>query len=643
MSALWASFALSATPPVEDYGRLPALEHVVLSPSGADYAMITVDGEHRKLVVATTDNTVIYSADVGDTKVRSVQWAGEDHVLVAATNTLPLGETFVLDKAEFLTVASINVRTGHILPVFRDSATLADVVFGFYGTAQVGGHWCGFFGGIPRLGSGKHTVYLTRAYADLYRVDLDTGELTLAAHGTKLTDSWLVGPDGLIVATSFYDDKSRSWSVRRGADGPVLASGSSGFGGVALAGLGRDAGKVLVRAPAGYGDMDAEISLANGGLKEVEHNEDIDEPLFDRKTGLWSGYTMAGDLAETHMFNDQENGAMRAVRKAFANRGAIRLDSSSEDFSRLVIFTSGAGDSGTYWLIDRVKHRADPLGYEYPSVQPANVGDIRVVTWKAADGLELHGVLSLPPDRPATNLPIVVMPHGGPWARDYPVFDWWAQAFVVQGYAVFQPNYRGSTGYGEKFYEAGIGEYGGKMQTDIADGLATLARQGIIDQKRACIVGASYGGYAALYGVTILHGLYRCSVSVAGLSDVSGFLRYITNETGDDSPDHRFLASFIGGEGTGSISPARQADHADAPILLIHGKDDTRVPLDQSEQMKRALENAGKTVEFIELPAEDHFLSREDTRVLTVKSSVAFVEKYNPPDPAPAAVSAAAQ
>jgi len=638
--ALSATEAGAEPPAVSDYGKLPAVENVLLSPSGADYAMITVDGEHRKLIVATTDSAVIYSADGGDTKVRSIEWAGEDHVLVVAANTVPLGETFVLDKVEILSVASINIRTGHVLPVFRDTANLAPIVFGYYGTAQSGGHQYGFFGGIPRMGSGKHSVYLTRDFADLYRVDLDDGDLTLAAKGSKTSDGWLIGPDGSVVAASFYDERSGDWSIHRGADGPVLAKGNSRFGGVSLTGLGRDAGKIVVGVPAGWGDTDTQISLANGAPSEIENGADIDELLFDRKTGLWSGYVKVGDLAEPHMFSPSAEAGLAALHKAFPNR-SIRLSSSSDDFNLLVVFTSGAGDSGTYWLVDRVKHRADPIGYQYPTVQAVDVGDIRMVTWKAADGLELHGVLSLPPNRPAADLPVVVMPHGGPWARDFPIFDWWAQAFASQGYAVFQPNYRGSTGYGEKFYESGIGEYGGKMQTDIADGLAALARQGVVNPKRACIVGASYGGYAALYGVTMLHGLYRCSVSVAGVSDLTEFLHYITNETGDNSTDHRFLRSFIGDEHLDQISPMTQADQADAPILLIHGKDDTRVPISQSERMRRALRDAGKSVELIELPGEDHLLSREETRVSTVDASVAFVEKYNPPDPAPPAMAAA--
>jgi dipeptidyl aminopeptidase/acylaminoacyl peptidase len=233
---------------------------------------------------------------------------------------------------------------------------------------------------------------------------------------------------------------------------------------------------------------------------------------------------------------------------------------------------------------------------------------------------------------------VVVLPHGGPEARDYPVFDWWAQAFVSQGYAVFQPNFRGSHGYGAQFVEAGQGEWGRKMQTDVSDGLAALARQGIVDPKRACIVGASYGGYAALAGVTLQQGLYRCAVADAGVSDPAEMLRYAFRESGGPSSETRYWRSFMGPElELNTISPLHLAAKADAPILLVHGKDDTIVPYDQSVAMDRALLAAGKTVDFVTMPNEDHFLSREATRLQMLKASVAFVEKYNPPDPAPAA------
>jgi dipeptidyl aminopeptidase/acylaminoacyl peptidase len=170
------------------------------------------------------------------------------------------------------------------------------------------------------------------------------------------------------------------------------------------------------------------------------------------------------------------------------------------------------------------------------------------------------------------------------------------------------------------------------MQTDISDGLMALAAKGIVDPSRACIMGGSYGGYAALAGVTLQHGVYRCAVSIAGVSDVKSM--YLTNyrEGGQSSVERRALLEELGPlKNLDEISPRKHAADADAPILLIHGRDDTVVPFQQSVKMADALKDAGKTYKFVELEGEDHWLSRSKTRDQMLEAAVAFVRKYDPP------------
>ncbi len=362
----------------------------------------------------------------------------------------------------------------------------------------------------------------------------------------------------------------------------------------------------------------------------------IDAPVIDPGTGLWIGETLRNDVEETTFFSPAFQARWKGSLKAFPNY-IVELKSWSTDFNRLAVFTQGADDSGTYWVVDIQKHSADPVGSAYPDVKPADVGSVQMVDWRAADGMQLHGVLTLPPGKPPKSLPLVVLPHGGPEARDYLAFNWWAQAYASRGYAVFQPNFRGSSDYGVAYFNAGLGQWGRKMQTDISDGVADLAKRGIVDPKRACIVGGSYGGYAALAGVTVQHGLYRCAVSVAGVADLSGMLAYAYKTSdGPQSSELRYWKEFMGVTGFSTSSqlapytPAALADKADAPILLIHGRDDTVVPIEQSETMASALRSAGKPVEFVKMDNEDHHLSREVTRVEMLKAAVAFVEKNNP-------------
>jgi dipeptidyl aminopeptidase/acylaminoacyl peptidase len=297
-----------------------------------------------------------------------------------------------------------------------------------------------------------------------------------------------------------------------------------------------------------------------------------------------------------------------------------------------LVTTNGNGDSGTWWEVDLNALAANPVGFERPEVNAGDVGAISTIIYKAADGMELDGILTLPVGKAPKNLPVILFPHGGPTGHDEPRFDWWAQGLASRGYAVFQPNFRGSTNRDAAFVKAGHGEWGRKMQTDISDGLAHLAAQGIIDPKRACIVGASYGGYAALAGVTLQKGLYRCAVSVAGVSDLQLMVSTDIHESGSNPVLKRNLTAEIGkGRELKDVSPRRLAAEADAPILLVHGKDDVVVPYKQSTIMADALKGAGKPYEFVTLAGEDHWFSKSVTRQKMLEAVVAFVEKHNPP------------
>jgi dipeptidyl aminopeptidase/acylaminoacyl peptidase len=634
-----------AAPPVETYGKLPAVDLMTLSPSGDGLVYVGVNGDTRQLMIATRQGGIQAMAPTGITKVIGIRWAGEDHLLVTASTTTDIGAYFTTEEAELAVVIVLDLRSHKNFVVFGNRSDLAHMVEGQYGVAHVDGHWYGYFGGITYSSEvADHVV--DHSYADLYRVDLDTGEIQLAAPGSPDVADWLVDPDGLVVARSLYRLESGHWQVLVGGSGAkVLASGTSDFGSVDLY-RGRTPDAVLIDRPTSDGGMQLqELSLSGAPTVDIPEGKDTTQRFFDRNNHLWIGLAEDADVPEANMFAPAVEAKVRGVRKAFPGE-TVKLVSWSEDFQTMIVFTSGGDDSGAYWLVNISTGKAEPLGYAYPDVGPEDVGPIQMVDWKAQDGLALRGVLSLPPGRPAKNLPLVVMPHGGPEARDYPVFDWWAQVFASRGYAVFQPNFRGSSGYGTQFRNAGFGEWGRKMQTDISDGVAELARRGVIDPKRACVVGWSFGGYAALAGVTVQRGLYRCSVSMAGVSDPAALVSQSVDRTRSDNSAERYWKAFMGvnfryQSELNPYSPLKLAARADAPILLLHGNDDTVVPIDQSRAMDRALREAGKPVDLVVLPNADHWLLHEDTRLTMATRSVAFVEKYNPPDPAAVQTSSA--
>jgi len=641
--ALLAGGRAYAAPPVEAYGKLPGVTDVTLSPSGDHVAMVATDGKKRSIYILTTaDNKPLCTGAIGSLKVRDLTWAGEDYVLVRATATVNLGMEFGSQRDELATVLVVKVSSGEVTQVFgrRHAQKVANSVFGFYGTQQIDGRWYGWFGGIT-YAQGTADIYLNHAFPDLYRVDLENGDVQKVASGSEDIDEWLVSTSGEVVARSLYDERHGTWQILAGRDGSqMITGGKADFGGAGRLHLGTSPDRLVVDTPTGMSgdnhDSSAfrDFSLTGGAERPIANEADVENVLFDPVSRLWIGETLFNDEREPTFFAPALEARWRGARKAFP-KNIVHLKSWSSDFNKLVVFTEGGDDPGTYWFVDIATRHAAPIGYPYPLVKSEDVGAVRMVDWRAADGMALRGVLTVPPGSPGKSLPLVVLPHGGPESRDYPGFDWWAQAFASRGYAVFQPNFRGSSGYGVAFRNAGFGQWGRKMQTDISDGVAELARQGIVDPKRACIVGGSYGGYAALAGVTVQQGLYRCAVAVAGVADLSSFLIYDSKRAGYRSSTMRYWKAFMGvtsssDDALNAISPVEQAARADAPILLIHGKDDTVVPIDQSEKMEAALKRAGKPVELVTMDGEDHWLSREETRIQMLTAAVAFVQKHNP-------------
>ncbi|KKC26280.1 alpha/beta hydrolase family protein [Sphingomonas sp. SRS2] len=623
-----------AAPPLETYGKLPGFEMAAISPSGKKVALMGVVGDERRLIVIEDGKTLINS-DVGDHKVRSLDWAGEDLVMLRISETVPLGVGFSAARTEVSRMFIVQIGDKPIWSIFGKSQTIGGSIHGFYGVYERNGVSYGYFGGLT-LTRGNGGAYVTSFDPDLYEVDLRTQKTRLIAHRPDRQEDWrdwIVSPDGTVAATLEYSSARGEWRIRN-ARRETIASGQSPTGRPDLLSLGRSADTIIYR----LGDEESGARLWEQPLKGGPATEILRDQGFigyhrGGSTGQMIGYVRDGDIPEDMMFDAAAAKIMAATRRAFPGL-SVKLIDQNEAFDRLIVRTSGPGDPGNWWLVDTKKRSADNLGVSYP-IRAEDVGPMRMIRYKAADGVDMAGVLTLPPGRQPKNLAVVVMPHGGPQARDYPEFDWMAQAFASRGYAVFQPNFRGSSGSGSAFVRAGWGEWGGKMQTDISDGLAELARQGIADPKRACIVGTSYGGYAALAGVTLQQGLYRCAVSVAGIGDVRKLISTDIAESGNNPALVRVLRKELGkGRDLALVSPIRFVDRADAPVMLIHGVDDIIVPYRQSAEMAAALQRAGKPVELVKLAGEDHWLSRSGTRLTMLKAAVGFVEKHNPPDPA---------
>lgn len=617
----------AASAPLEAYGRLPSMEDVAISPDGATLGLIFTDGEQRKVVIQKVGETKPMQVfTVGNVKLRDVSWVSPNHLLLIKSDT-SIVWGLSSPRREYAMAFVYDVAARKIHPLLKDQGSAMNVI---YGAPQV------------RTIDGKPVIFLQGVYfasnrgrLALFRVDLEKFKTRLVDGDAQDANDWAIDAKGEILARTEYDSDTGRWRLKmRTPEGWRSARALEALiERPDLSGLGRDGDSVLVSQIENGKTTLREIprgALSWGEPLPLEGYAALRDPADHTLIGT---YALAGDEERYNFIRPNDQRVWKAIQKAYPNQ-RVKLSSWSADRKRIVVLVDSPTEGPAYALVDLGARRAEWLGPEYGGIAAGDVAEVKPVRFKAQDGLELTGYLTLPRGREAKNLPLVVFPHGGPAARDRPGFDWWAQAMASRGYAVLQVNFRGSDGFGWEFLSAGFGQWGRKMQTDLSDGVRHLAKDGTIDSRRVCIVGGSYGGYAALAGVTLDRGVYRCAGAIAGPSDLPRMVAYSRRQGGQGA--QRFWLRFMGADKIGddaldAISPVRLAAQADAPILLVHGRDDTVVPLDQSRMMADALKKAGRPVEFVTLAGDDHWLSRGETRLQMLRTVIAFLEKHNPP------------
>ena len=629
----WSSSGIAMSAPLEAYGGLPTLEEVAISPDGDKLAFITsVHDERTMLVKSLSTGKLLGGVKAGSQKLRDLAWADPDHVLLTMSRTT-VSEEGAEARQEWWMAESyeLSSRKQRELPGLADTDYLVmNMVSGAPEARQVGGHTSAFVTGwyFPMM----------EGQAALFSVDLATGRSKLVEKGSSTSQDWIVDDKGVAVAETDYDEGRKRWSVKLkrndawkevyGVDAPIDTP--------EVDGITADGSTLVIRSKSSDHPTLTRLRLSDGVVSPPADDDFLDSPIIDPVTHRIIGYSSVTTRTEYQFLDPKDQDVWDKIERAFPDEN-LELESWTDDRRKIILRVYGPLDGFTYRLVDLKTGHADALGDVYDSIGADDLAPVKAITYKAADGRSIPAMLTLPKGKEAKNLPLVVLPHGGPADRDDPEFDWWSQALASKGYAVLQPQFRGSNGYGWEFLAAGFGQWGRKMQTDLSDGVRDLARQGTINPKRVCIVGASYGGYAALAGVALDTGVYRCAVSVAGLSDLHRFLAWKRSLKGGASKSGvRYWDRYMGSTGPedpslDAISPVKHADKVSIPVLLIHGKDDTTVPFEQSQLMADALKRAGKPVEFVPLNGEDHYLSRSQTRLQMLQATVKFLETNNPP------------
>jgi dipeptidyl aminopeptidase/acylaminoacyl peptidase len=344
-----------------------------------------------------------------------------------------------------------------------------------------------------------------------------------------------------------------------------------------------------------------------------------------------------------------------AINEALGDQVNVALVDRSDDGNLWLIYTSGPRDLGTYYMYNHQTHALNSIISQRSGVNPNLLPTEHVLEYTTSDGQHQWGYLWLPPGvsmAQARNLPTIVVPHGGPEGRDVWGSDPFAQSFSSQGYAVFQPNFRGGAGFGRAFVVAGHGQWGARMQEDVADAARHLIQAGITDPNRICINGWSYGGYVALTASFMNADIFKCSVAGAGVSDMRAMLRWVRSGDRNDVQDggggggarsvsYQYWTDAMGTRGDAdldAVSAAQNAQRVGMPLLMIHGDEDITVPIEQSEMMVHAMERAGKPTRLITLHDIDHYASPNNGdawRIVLTEALAFFNQNIGPGVPPP--------
>jgi dipeptidyl aminopeptidase/acylaminoacyl peptidase len=646
-----------AAPPVEAFGTLPAISDARLSPDGKHLAIIGPSGGRDAVTVFTLDapNAKPMRAGFPDADAIRIRWANNNRLICTfKANVKRVSQNIIDEYVRAISVAmdgSKAVVLMHDTPMFRDEAGSFDT-----NTANIVGQDPAdpdhiFTQAVvsntqmasDRLSAnpfqndqiGHSEKFVNDDYfLSIFKVDVATGESKLVLHGSVNTVKFVTDGRGHVIGRidrtedlkDHYMIGAREVATYDAKGGDILSIEGVAFDGSSLTASSYGAGDT--RGLYAY-----QFGAANVGAPLFSDPAyDLESVIPDDWTSRVGGVSWIDDKVEYKYFDPAVEHIKQRIEHALPGL-SVAVISRDQTSTNFVISADGPKSPTTYYIFNAPAGQLSIVGSSYPGLTAADLGEERPYVYKSKDGTDIHAYLTLPPGKASKNLPTVIFPHGGPEDRDAVGFDWWAQFMASRGYAVLQPNFRGSLGYGARFRDAGDGQWTGKVLEDINGGLEQMIKDGIADPKRVCIVGASYGGYAALAAATFTPDHYACAASYAGMSDLALDLERTARDFGEHSQE---LSIWEKREGTtrsdssklAAMSPASHADMVKAPILLMHSEKDVTVYLEQSEREQSALQSAGKSVQFIKLEGDDHKIRQSATRIQMLKSLETFLAAH---------------
>ena len=630
--------APAAPPPVEVYGELPAIRFMEVSPDGKHIAWVQASPEGEYFVVKSLETgATVDGFRLGNFFPTGITFPTRKHAVISGSQVVD--RVIFRDEWDFTSALALNLETGK-------RAQLFDGMRGI--TPQSG------LGDILGPGKDENEVMMsaftsprsttrgtlgnTESRYSLYSIDLDTGRGRKVERGNRNVRAWTTAGEGKAIAYTTYNNDADVFQMYAQEDGKwvkVFEDTEAERPRFSVVGKIPDGEDFLLMTRSGATNGIGIFSMGMDGEYKGPHfyqeGREIEQLLLTRDNRL-IGIEYSGLKPDYHLFDERFDNIVDQIGESFPD-AAVRVESWTDDWGFVVFSIDGPNNPGAFYLFNSETSELQFLNDPRPSLDTSMIAKVSVLEYTAGDGLELDALVTWPLGQvDGSNLPTIIHPHGGPGAYDKIGFDWMAQYFASRGYLVVQPNFRGSTGFGQDLYNAGHGEWGKKMQSDLSDALAQLTSDGHADPERVCIVGASYGGYAALAGGAFTPELYDCVVAIAPVSDIPEMMSEVRRSSGRSHwlVDYwRELTVNEGGrDSMKAVSPARYAENFQAPVLLIHGRDDTVVEEEQSRIMERALRRAGKPVEFISQRNGDHWLTARETRLETLLAAGEFVDRH---------------
>lgn len=616
--------------PVESFAKLPTVSQLSISPDGEYLAMLRPLQGRNVLVIEKSrkgpeDKPVVIPAEE-PFFIAWVRWANNDRVLVSLAfagirDLVPTRETRLLainkdgsgskDIVKPDTAPPVGTRVGGSLINAQIQDDVIDIL------PDDAEHI------LLALDSDRNGEYEVR------NVNIVTGAYHNITNDFRGIQNWYIDQQGeLRYATgaylSTYLRRYRIPETGKWSDFEQTDAFKHGF---QFAGFDSDPHQMFMTATSDYGtEALVRYDLSEDRIDRLLFNNkkySLGGLLRDDRTRRIMGYWYIEDVVRFVYFDEAWNRRQATIDRALPNT-SNEIVSSTQDGKIHIIRSTSDVDSGMYYVYDEGQKRINPVTPLFPELDPALMSPMRTIAYEARDGLEIPAYITVPKDGDGP-FPAVVMPHGGPHTRDSKSFDYWTQFLASRGYAVLQPNFRGSSGYTRDFENAGTHNWGLAMQDDVTDGVKWMIGEGIADPDRICILGISYGGYAALMGAVKTPELYQCSVSINGVTDLLRLIReserYIggriwTKSIGDRREDEDQLKA---------TSPYHQVDKISVPVLLIQAEDDRTVPKRHAESMASALRKADKQYKFIEIESGDHSLMTEQSRLIALREVEAFL------------------